>query len=450
MIPDNLKTPCFKLKYRLFNGAAIRYYRVLERQQCLSRDELDSLNWEKRTRLLFHAYNRVPYYRQKFNSIGLNPRDIRGPDDYSKVPLLSRDDIRRNFAELLATDAWPGMTSVSTTGGSTGEPLKVLSDKRVPPEAFAWRIREWWGVQLGVNEAVVMRRTLERAWERWINDLIWLPSLRVKLDASSMKPAEISAFIARFNRIRPKIVWGYVGAIFHVASFASDNHLEFVSPQAIWVTAAPLSEVHRRRIEQVFGAPVYDQYGSGEISAIASQCRKRLALHISYDARFVEFTDDAGRPQPVGEYGNVVLTDLENYCFPLIRYVNGDVGRALAGTCPCGINLPLMDKIKGRQSDLIRLADGTCLSGEYLTTIFDDYPDAVKGFQVRQMRDRSIRILYVPNSRCHELSEILAKVHDALLKRTQGQSGIRFEAVESIPSDRGKLRYVISDLGSES
>jgi phenylacetate-CoA ligase len=449
MIPDNLKTACFLLKYNLFNKAAVTYYHLLQKQQFMSPDEIESLNWEKRKRLLAYAYKNVPYYREKFDSVGLDPQDIKQPEDYSKVPLLRRDDIRANFDRLLSIEAKPGMTRISTTGGSTGEPLRVLFDKRVQLEALAWRIRDWWGVPLGVNEAVAVRMAKQRAIDRWFNSLIWLPALRVKLDASSMKSEDIETFITKFNRIRPQIVWGYVGAIDHVASFASDNHLDFVPPKAIWVTAAPLSEVQRKRIENTFHAPVYEQYGCCEIFALAAQCSQRRALHISHDARLIEFTDDSGRPQPTAELGNIVLTDLENYCFPLIRYMNGDTGRAVKGKCTCGINLPLMDKVKGRQTDIIRLPNGTCLAGEYLTTIFDNFPDSVKGFQVRQRQDYSIKIIYIPSSLSQELNQVLDRVRKDLLKRTQGQVRIDFEAVNNIPHDRGKLRYIISEIGSD-
>jgi len=446
MISNSLKTTCFLFKYNLFNRAVLTYYHRLQKQQFMSLDEIESLNWEKRKRLVAYAYENVPYYREKFDSVGLDPRDIKRPEDYSKVPLLRRDDIRANFDKLISRQAKPKMMRLSTTGGSTGEPLKVMFDKRVPLKALEWRIRGWWGVQLGVNEAVVIRMTKPRAIAQLINTLMWLPALRVKLDASSMRPENIKTFIIKFNKIRPQFIWGYVGAIAHIASFAEDNHIDIVSPKAIWVSAAPLSEIQRRRIENVFNAPVYEQYGCCEVFSLASQCGQKQALHIFHDSRLIEFTDDSGKPRPTAELGNIVLTDLENYCFPIIRYVNDDMGRAVKSKCPCGINLPLMDKVRGRQSDLVRLPNGTCLAGEYLTTIFDNFPDAVKSFQIQQNQDYSIRIIYVPNPASAELQQVLEKVHKDLLNKTQGQVGIVFEAVSNIPHDRGKLRYVISEL----
>lgn len=445
MILDDIKVFCYFLKYELWNRKAIRYYHELQKQQYLSIDELENINWQKRKSLISYACNKVPYYKKRFKSIGLNPEDIVHPEDYCKVPLLTKDDIRENFDQMISEEAGPGTLRLSTTGGSTGEPLKIMFDKRVPLESLGWRHRGWWGVPPGLNEASVIRRTRERRIDNLVNNILWWPTVRVKLDASSMKIQDVEAFLKRFNRVRPKLIWGYVGAIDHVASFIEENSYNVIPPKAIWVTSSPLSEVQRKRIEKSFRAPVYEQYGCGEVFSISAQCIRREALHIFYDARFIEFIDDSGCSQPVGNIGDIAITDLENYFFPIIRYVNGDMGRALPGKCPCGINLPIMDKVRGRRTDLIKLPNGTCLA-EGVTTIFDNFPDAVKAFQVRQAGDYSIKLLYVPNPDADKLSEVLEKVYNKLLESTESQVPITLEAVGAIPHDRGKLRYVISEL----
>jgi phenylacetate-CoA ligase len=164
-----------------------------------------------------------------------------------------------------------------------------------------------------------------------------------------------------------------------------------------------------------------------------------------FGARHVEFVDDANLPVSIGEQGRILVTDLENHLFPLIRYENGDRGRLLRESCPCGISLPLMDKVAGRVSDTIVLPDGTLIAGDYLNAIFDPFPDAVKKFQIRQKRDRSIQVLYVPAEENAALRKALASVEVELSKRTRGQVSLVFQALEEIPNDRGKLRFIISE-----
>jgi phenylacetate-CoA ligase len=191
---------------------------------------------------------------------------------------------------------------------------------------------------------------------------------------------------------------------------------------------------------------VYDQYGSCEVWWLASQCGTKQDLHIYNDVRHIEFTDEQGKPVPTGEFGSVVITDLENYCFPIIRYVNDDVSRALYDKCPCGINLPLMDKVSGRMSDLIKLPDGTYLDGNYMGALFGEFPEVVKAYQVRQKKDYSIDLLYVPVPDAEVLSKALVFIENQLVKKTKSQVVITLKEVKEIPHDRGKLHCVISDV----
>ena len=70
------------------------------------------------------------------------------------------------------------------------------------------------------------------------------------------------------------------------------------------------------------------------------------------------------KPDLTGHLGQIAVTALENRLFTLIRYLNGDIGRAIKGTCECGVNLPLMDKVRGRTTDTLRFPNGKCISGD--------------------------------------------------------------------------------------
>ncbi len=448
MIPGSQwKTWFFLAKHRMIKPGHIRWYKRLLAQQYLSPDELEELNWAKRKRLLEYAYGKVPFYRNRFRELGLAPEDLKEPEDFRQVPLLHKSDIRNHFQDLISEEATATHLRESTTGGSTGEPLKVLFDTRFPVDVHGWRFRSWWGVPPGVNEAVIARLPARSGFAERANAAMWLPTLRIRLDASSMSRKEINDFLRRFVRIRPGIVWGYVGAIAHVASVILERGLSVPAPRAVWVTSSPVTGVQREMIQTAFGAPAYDQYGCCEVFSLAAECRERNGMHIASDSRHVEFTNDGGDPVEVGASGSIVITDLENYYFPIIRYVNDDRGRALPGRCSCGVNLPLMDAVKGRESDMIRMPDGTCIAGDYLTTVFDDFPDAVLGFQVRQRSDHSIDLLYVPNPAVSDLDTVIEAVRRGLLQKTGSAVEVRLQAVGEIPHDRGKMRYIISDVG---
>jgi phenylacetate-CoA ligase len=412
------------------------------RNQRLAPQELERLNWQKRKRLLTYAYNKVPVYRKKYDDAGLRPYDIRSPEDFEKLPAIQREDLRNHFADFLSKDAHQSLLRLSTTGGSTGTPVKVMLDRRIPLDAFRHRMFSWWGLDPAMDCAYVGRGEYGGNILRRL--LLW-PTREIFLDASSMSEADILRFFGEFNRLESSVLQGYVGAIHHLALFAEENHISVHPPKAVCVTSSPFSESQRIRMECVFRAPVCDQYGSREIPWIAAQCRERIGLHVFYDASHVECVDENDVSVSHGEMGRILVTGLENFLFPLIRYENGDRGKLLPETCPCGISLPLMDKVSGRVSDMIVLPDKTSIAGEYLTTIFDRFPDVVRGFQVVQKKDGSLHVLYVPAARDDALANALASIEQELAKRTRRQVPINFEAVAAIPDDRGKLRFVIRE-----
>ena len=113
--------------------------------------------------------------------------------------------------------------------------------------------------------------------------------------------------------------------------------------------------------------------------------------------------------------------------------------------CSCGVSLPLMDKVKGRVSDTFQLPSGARLNGESLTTVFDDFPDAIRKFQVRQRKDWSVHVLYVPRSGS-DLNKVIACVEGRMKGMIQDEVPVSFEKVDDIPDDRGKSRFVVSEL----
>ena len=116
---DNLKLKWFFWKYNLIKPGASDYFRQLKADQYRSEEELEALNWKRTRKLLVYAYNHVPYYRERFDREGIKPDDVRSPEDYLKVPLLTRSDLTSNFDRLLSDEASLKDVRLSTTGGSS-------------------------------------------------------------------------------------------------------------------------------------------------------------------------------------------------------------------------------------------------------------------------------------------------------------------------------------------
>jgi phenylacetate-CoA ligase len=445
-LSDRVKTAVFLQKFALIKRQAMPYFRQIQCNQHLSSDELEHLNWQKRKQLLAHAYENVAYYHQRFVEAGIDPENLKRPEDYNHVPLLTRDDLRNNFDRLISRGAKRRHMLLSTTGGSTGQPVKVYHDGRFCMAPLGWRMMDWWGVTPGMNCASVWRGIRPGLLRDTVRAVVTWPTSELRLDAACLGEEEIRKFIWRFKTHRPRFLRGYVGAVDYLASFILDNAISVAPLAAVWVTSSPFTAVQEKRIEAAFGAPIYDQYGCCEVHWLAAQCCVRGLLHSFHDARLIEFVDDQGRGCPVGNVGRVAITDLENYVFPIIRYINGDEGRGMPGRCACGVNLPLIDKIHGRVNDTIVLPSGRRISSNFVDAIFDGFPEAVKQFQVHQEEDYSLRLIVVPNVQFGACEASIASAVRALSAAARGEVCVAVEKVKEIPHNRGKLSFITSKI----
>ena len=439
----------FFFKYSLVKPNAIQYLRQLEHDQHLSPTELETLNWQRTQKLLQYAYDHTAYYRRRFQSAGITPQDIRVPEDYELVPVLTRQDLMENFDDMLSDEATLRDVRLSTTGGSSGTPARVYHQKNVVRAATGWRMLGWWGISPAADWASVYRDVRTNWKSRVMHFLQWWPTKNILLNATSFSEEDMQRFLQQFQQVKPELLHGYVGAVDVLAGYMLDNNIQVPAPKAIWLTSAPITPVQQKRIESAFGAPVYDQYGSCEMYWLAAECPKREGLHMFHDIRRFEFLDVHHHNVPNGEYGDIAVTDLENYYFPLIRYLNGDRGRRLDKKCSCGCNLPLMDKVKGRVSETFTLPSGKRLNGEFLTTLFDNTPTAVKQFQVHQLKDASIVIRVIPNENFQDVNACLEIIQRNLENAILHEVPVTLEKVEQIPQRGGKLKFVISDYTAQ-
>jgi phenylacetate-CoA ligase len=208
-------------------------------------------------------------------------------------------------------------------------------------------------------------------------------------------------------------------------------------------TSAPITPAQKQFLAEVFGAPVYDHYQCVESPMLAGECARSDGLHVFADSRWVEILDGDGRAVGPGETGNVVITDFRNRVFPLIRYRLGDLARWKEGICPCGVTFPLLEPVRGRITDVLRLPSGGVVAGTGMCAIFHPWPDAVRQFQLRQEADYSLTLQCVRGSDPNA-DGIMRLVADRLRATVRGEVPVRLEVVDVIHHDRGKQHFIVS------
>lgn len=440
----NLNALLYLSKYSVVKPGALSTYNQALQNQLLTKEELVSLNWDKTLRLLKYAEQHVPYYKQLFSKIGLSSNDISKPEYFEKIPVLRRENIIEDYDLFFSDEVNPKKMKISTTGGSTGIPLKIAMSPRINREISKWRMLHWWGLEPNVDMASLYRGVPVSEIKKMVLAIVNWPQNVIRFDATNMNSSNIAIFIDQLQKYHPSLIHGYVGAVDAIADYILEHNIQVPAPVVVWLTAAPVNKIQEKKITQAFNAPVCDQYGCSELFFISAECPKKEGLHIFSDSIRVEILNEQNNAVTKGEYGNIVFTNLEEYGFPLIRYANGDQGRYIDKQCSCGMSLPLMDKVKGRISDNIILPNGKIISGEYLTTIFDDFTDYVKQFQVIQRKDDSIDINVVFSNEDKQ-DNIVNLVKAEFDKRIDDQVIVKVNIVAKVESSKGKLQFIIKE-----
>jgi len=365
------------------------YLDAFERSQYLSPEVIHSQQWIKLKKLLNHAWEHCPYYRGTWTKEGIHPEDVRSFTEFSKLPILEKRHIQDN-QDGLRSRAFPLSDLVSNlTGGSTGEPLRFYMDKQRVCSRAASTIRHdrWAGKDVGVMGASIWGhpRDLARGGRAWWNAFKDRFIYRtVNLDASRLDEAYVKAFIEACRRDRPKVFVAYANAVHLLARMLRDMGVsDFPRPISIITTAEHLEPSRRALIEEVFSCPVFNRYGCRETSVIASECDRHDGMHVNAEAIFLEVITPEGPAAP-GHVGEILITDLLNLGFPLIRYRIKDLGALSPDHCSCGRGLPLMHLEGGRVTDFLVTPSGRAVSGAALTIMLTAKVPGVRRMQLAQ------------------------------------------------------------------
>ncbi len=211
-------------------------------------------------------------------------------------------------------------------------------------------------------------------------------------------------------------------------------------------SAQTLPESSRRVVEDAFGCPVFDKYGAREFSGIAYECEAHAGHHVVAESYIVEVLR-GGVPARPGEIGEVVITDLNNYCLPFLRYRIGDLAVATEpdATCACGRGLPLIGDIEGRVQSIIQGTDGRYLPGTFFAHYLKDFDHAIARYQVVQERPAHVTLRVVKAGRFS--AEVLEEILSTLRRYLGEDMAIDVELVDKVEMvPTGKRLATVSRL----
>lgn len=424
----------------LFNGINIlKYIDKLNGSQKCSGEELKKIQLTKLNMLIKHSQIYVPYYNEctQVNTI----EDIY---DLKKLPLINKKEIRENISKFRTSQCCKRLIS-KTTGGSTGAPVTVLKTNVAMAQELAatWRGYGWAGIDIGDKQARFWGVPHDRV-SKIKAQLIDFMCNRYRFSAFNFTGIDLLRYHKILQKYKPKYFYGYVSMIIQYAEFLIKNRLNTPSLlSCIITTSEVLTYKDRTLLQEVFKCPVYNEYGCGEIGTIAHECECG-SLHVNDENIILEILDENQNPVKKGEYGEIVVTELNNYAMPLIRYRIGDYGCIGVEPCKCGRKLTLLKEIKGREYDFLINKEGKKFHGEFFLYIIEDIKKedgVINGVQFVQKKIEKLEINIVSGKGFKKTHK--KKIVDRLREGFDPNIVIEFHEKDSIKREEsGKLRVV--------
>jgi len=419
-------------------------YLDLERSQRYPLERLIELQVAKLRKLLADSATNVPYYAKLLNDAGVNP-ETADHSDLLKLPPLTKSIIRENFDNLTNLRFRKADLKKKSSGGSTGEPVHVLQtrDSKLFNAALAYRNNLWTGWYPGAVHYKV--------WGAW-KDLTKMDSSPKKrlfnyiynfhtINAFSVTDETLKNMYNTFRRRPPTLLESYSNILDEFSKFIKHNQLEPLKVAGVVSSAGSLYGHQRKTIQRTISPNVFNRYGCREFGGIAHECEAHDGMHINMERFIVEYHN-----QDQTGLGEVLITDLENPAFPMIRYKIGDMARPLDAECGCGRKLLSIESVEGRTTDMIITPEGTRVSGLLFPHLFKEFDGIVAGQVIQDSVDEIDLLLKTRKSFSDHDQENLV---NTIAEYVGASVKINVKHVENIKiTPTGKYRPVISSLSS--
>jgi phenylacetate-CoA ligase len=457
--------------------------RFLQESQHWSLEELERLQAEKLERLLEGVRAEVPFYGESGNQ-GVRESGHWTMERFGDWPILDRIMVMEAGDRLLSDKINLKKCKVSRTGGTTGPPLRLYRDTETRSWALAayYRFYEWMGIEPGMPEVELWGSTEIRNLNSERRNLKSTqtptplssraeprgntqhpprtpnPEPRTSLfarlsnfrsyNAFSFNDTYLAEVVNNIQKFQPKLIRGYLSAILLLADHIKRNNIKDIRPLAVSCTAETLFPEYRKKIEEVFQAPLFDQYGCGECNSIAFECSEHNGMHISMEHCILESDEN----------NNLIVTNLDNHSQPFIRYRNGDSGIIDHTPCACGYAGPRITQLHGRASENIIRKDGASVNGVFFANLLDQAgfinSDKMLRFQVVQHREGEIEFKAevkpgtrsrIPGAGNGEMKNVdFKKLEDCLMPFFNKVVISQHKFLD--PGPGGKFRYIVSNL----
>lgn len=327
-----------------------------ENMETLERHEMEELELDRLQETVKQVYEKVPFYKQKFDGLGIKPEDIQSLDDMTKLPFTKKTDLRENYPFGMFAVDMNDVVRLHASSGTSGKPTVVGYTKN--------DIENW---------SEIVARSIAAAGGS-SGDIIqnaygyglFTGGLGLHYGSEKLGAATIpisggntARQVTLIQDFQPTGICGTPSYILNVAEYMEERGIDPSQTSLKYgiLGAEPWTEEMRKAIEEKLGMKAVDIYGLSEVlgPGVGIECHEAQdGLHIADDHFIVEIINpDTLEPVAEGEEGELVFTSLTKEAFPIIRYRTGDISSITKKKCICGRTTTRMARVKGRIDDML-------------------------------------------------------------------------------------------------
>lgn len=427
-MPDPIKmigAPVIRKKL-VNNTTFLKQYEELSLLDSLTDQKIQEIQYEKLRMILIHAYKHTKYYRRVFDKVGFDPEKMQSIKELERIPLLTKKLIADNFNDLQADNVEDAY--VGETGGSTGQPLKLLlsRDSIYKEKAYIYHFWSKYGYDYQSSKIVTFRGLEFNGKYSVMNPLY----NEIVLNPFALNEKNIKAYIKKIEKFGADFIHGYPSAVSNFCRLMNKCGLRLNRKiVAVFLISETCTDLQKKNIEDTLKCPVAVFYGHTERAVFAEQCTQEIKYKFNPFYGYTEILKH--------EAGNIVCTGFLNDKFPLIRYAVDDEATLVEDGLFC---------IEGHHTNIVILGKNDERISQTALNFHDDTFSDVSGYQFYQERPGTAECR-VQGSR--EFSEAeLEKIRNGLFRKCGDSIKWEVKQVEKFElSKRGKFKIIIQKCG---
>ncbi len=345
-------------------------------------------------KLVKYAYT-VPLYRDKYKEKGIYPSDIKSIDDIHKLPIITKNDIRKYYPNGIIPDGFDKDNAfILSTSGSTGRPLNMFYDRLTIIKLLGGYVRalrvyggNWRNSKIALlvdmKPGSIEQATFSAGLPPFLNKIFSLNNIKMMHIGN-----KIETLVKELDEFKPDFIGSDPTMFLKVANLKNNGLGENINPKCIFCSGSMLDEYTRNYVEQTFRCRLFNVYAATEAGVIAFECKNKRKYHINSDFVYLEFLDENNKPVKNGKSGRIVLTRLFGKATPIIRYNGlGDFVKPIKEENNCGIQSnKMLNHIEGRKMDFVILPDGREIAPFEITTIPATVMKKLNSFKIKQFQ----------------------------------------------------------------